>query len=258
MSYEFILAEKQGVVGVITLNRPKSLNAVCEGMVKEIALQLNEFDLDEEIGAVVITGSDKAFAAGADIPELINKGLSEVYLDNYMVTDWNKITNFRKPLIAAVAGYALGIGCELALVCDFIIAADNAKFGQPEVSIGMIPGFGGTQRLTKLIGKSKAMEMILTGRSIDADEAERAGMISRIVPLAELMTDALKSAEKIALFSRPNVLMAKEAVKKADEMSVSDGLAFEKALFCAGFGTEDHFEGLAAFMEKRPPAFGNK
>ena len=258
MSYEFILAEKQGVVGVITLNRPKSLNAVCEGLIKELVYQLEEYDADDEVGAIIITGSEKAFAAGADIAEIVNKGYSDVYLEDFIAKDFAKISQIRKPVIAGVAGYALGIGCELAMACDFIIAADNAKFGQPEITLGLMPGFGGTQRLTRLIGKAKAMEMILTGRSIDAEEAEKAGLVSRVVPLAELYNDVYKTAEKIAFMSRPIVMMAKEAVNKALETPLNAGLVLEKHLYQAGFGTEDHFEGMAAFMEKRPPVFGNR
>lgn len=258
MSYEFILAEKRETIGIITINRPKSLNAICEGLVKELAAQLNEYETDNDIGAIVITGNEKAFAAGFDIAEIANKSFADIYLENYMGNDWEKISRCRKPIIAAVAGYAFGCGCELAMMCDFIIAADNAKFGQPEITMGLIPSLGGTQRLTKLIGKPKAMEMILTGRSIDADEAEKAGLVSRVVPLSELMNDAIKTAEKIASMSHPITVMAKESINKAYETHLAEGLSFEKTLFYSSFGTEDHFEGMSAFIEKRQPVFGNK
>lgn len=258
MAYEFIVSEKRGSIGVITLNRPKALNALCEQMVKELAEQVEAFNADEEVGAIIITGNEKSFAAGADVTEMVGKTFSDVYLYDNFQKNWNIISDARKPIIAAVAGYALGVGCELALMCDFIIAADNAKFGQPEITLGMIPGFGGTQRLTRIIGKAKTMEMILTGRSLSADEAEKAGIVSRVVPLAELINDTVRTAERIAVMSRPAVIAAKESIKNALEAPLNEGIKFEHRLFNACFATEDHTEGLNAFIEKRQPQFGNR
>ncbi|MBP5858052.1 enoyl-CoA hydratase [Marivibrio halodurans] len=258
MSYEMILSEKRGPVGLITLNRPKALNALCAQLIEELGHALDEIEADEEIGAVVITGSEKAFAAGADIKEMQSKSFMDVYLHDFITKGWERVSTCRKPIIAAVSGYALGGGCEVAMMCDFIIAADTAKFGQPEITIGTIPGSGGTQRLTRFVGKSKAMEMCLTGRLMNAEEAERSGLVSRIVPADELVEDAVKTATKIAELSRPAVFMAKEAVNKAYETTLAEGVKFERRLFHATFATEDQKEGMAAFGEKRTPHWKNR
>lgn len=255
MAYENITAEKKGKVGVVTLNRPKALNALSSPLIRELAKALDDFEADTEIGCIVITGSEKAFAAGADIKEMQPKTYMDVYKEDFITVDWGRVAECRKPVIAAVAGYALGGGCEVAMMCDFIIAADNAKFGQPEITIGTIPGSGGTQRLTRFVGKSKAMEMCLTGRMMDAEEAERAGLVSRIVPLANLMDDVMKTAETIANLSLPSVLMAKESVNRAYETTLEEGVRFERRLFHSTFSTEDQKEGMAAFIEKRRPSF---
>jgi enoyl-CoA hydratase len=255
MAYENITAEKKGKVGVITLNRPKALNALSTPLIREMAEALDGYEADDEIGCIVITGSEKAFAAGADIKEMQPKTYMDVYKEDFITVDWGRIAECRKPVIAAVAGYALGGGCEIAMMCDFIIAADNAKFGQPEITIGTIPGSGGTQRLTRFVGKSKAMEMCLTGRMMDAEEAERSGLVSRIVPLADLMDDVMKTAETIADLSRPSVLMTKESVNRSYETTLAEGIRFERRLFHSTFSTEDQKEGMAAFIEKRRPSF---
>ncbi|MDJ0683964.1 MAG: enoyl-CoA hydratase [Alphaproteobacteria bacterium] len=258
MAYENIIVELRGPVGLITLNRPKALNALCAALIDELGAALDDMEANEEIGAVVLTGSEKAFAAGADIKEMADKSFMDVYLHDFITKGWERVTVCRKPIVAAVGGYALGGGCELAMMCDFIIAGDTAKFGQPEITIGTIPGAGGTQRLTRFVGKSKAMEMCLTGRLMDAQEAERAGLVSRIVPAADLVEDAVKTAEKIAGLSRPIVLMAKEAVDKAYETTLGEGVKFERRLFHATFATSDQKEGMAAFIEKRAPKFENR
>jgi len=258
MAYENILVETHGPVGLIRLNRPKALNALCDALVTELGAALELFESDDTIGAVVLTGSEKAFAAGADIKEMADLNYTDVYLSDLITKKWQRAASCRKPIIAAVAGFALGGGCELAMMCDFILAADTAKFGLPEVTIGTIPGAGGTQRLTRLIGKSKAMEMCLTGRMMDATEAERTGLISRVVPAAELVEEALKTATKIAGLSRPVVLMAKEAVNRAYETTLSEGILFERRSFHATFALEDRKEGMAAFAEKRRPSFKNR
>ena len=257
MAYETIIVETRGRVGLIALDRPKALNALNAALIEELAHALGAFEADDDIGAIVITGSDKAFAAGADIKEMADKSFIDAYLDNF-ISRWERVTTIRKPVIAAVAGYALGGGCELALMCDFIIAGDNAKFGQPEITIGTIPGAGGTQRLTRLVGKSKAMEMVLTGRTMDAEEAERSGLVSRIVPVGDLVEEAVKVAERIASMSRPSVLMAKESVGRAYETTLAEGVRFERRLFHATFSTVDQKEGMAAFIEKRQPDFTNR
>ena len=255
MNFENIIVERKGAVGVITLSRPKALNALSAKLTEELQSALIELDADVEIGCLIITGSEKAFAAGADIKEMQSKTYMDAYLDDFITIAWEHISKIRKPIIAAVSGYALGGGCEIAMMCDFIIAADNAKFGQPEITIGTIPGAGGTQRLTRFVGKSKAMEMCLTGRMMDAEEAERSGLVSRVVPLSELMDEALKVASRIGELSRPSVLMAKESVNKAYEMTLSEGVKFERRLFHSTFATEDQKEGMAAFSEKRKPNF---
>jgi enoyl-CoA hydratase len=258
MSYENIIVSTTGAVGVITLNRPKALNALNAALMRELGEALDAFDADDAIGAVVLTGSDRAFAAGADIKEMKDKSFMDCYLDDFLTVKWEKASLCRKPLIAAVAGLALGGGCELAMMCDFIIAADTAEFGQPEIMIAAIPGLGGTQRLTRAVGKAKAMEMNLTGRRMKADEAERAGLVSRVVPAAELVDDAVKTAQKIASMSRPMALMIKEAVNRAFEVPLGEGLRFERRLFHSIFATLDQKEGMNAFAEKRKPVFQNR
>ena len=257
MAYNHIEVETKGHVGLIRLNRPKALNALCAELMAEVAAVLDEFEADENIGCMVLTGSDRAFAAGADIKEMADRQYPDLYNEDFLST-YERVSTCRKPVIAAVAGYALGGGCELAMMCDFIIAADSAKFGQPEITIGTIPGIGGTQRLTRLVGKSKAMEMCLTGRMMDAEEAERAGLVSRIVPAAELVDEALKAADAIAKMSRPIVLMAKESVNRAYESTLAEGVRFERRLFQSTFAFEDQKEGMAAFVEKRQPSFKHR
>ncbi len=255
MTYETIILEKKDAVAVITLNRPAVLNALSDQLVHELGNALNACEKDDAIGAVIITGSEKAFAAGADIGEMKDKTFTQAYLEDFITNGWESITTCRKPIIAAVSGFALGGGCEVAMMCDFILAADNAKFGQPEITLGIIPGAGGTQRLTRAVGKAKAMEMILTGRMIHAEEAERAGLVARVVPLAELQAEALKAAAKIASLGRVAVFAAKECVNKAFETTLAEGVKFERRLFHATFATEDQKEGMAAFVEKRPAVF---
>ncbi len=256
MAYETIIAETRGKVGLITLNRPKALNALNSQVLADILEAVKAFEADASIGAVVITGSEKAFAAGADIKEMQTKTYVEAFMQDFFV-GWEELTRARKPVIAAVAGYALGGGCELAMMCDFIIAADNAKFGQPEITLGVMPGMGGSQRLTRFVGKSKAMDMVLTGRMMDAAEAERCGLVSRIVPTAELLDEALKAATKIADFSLPAVMMAKEAVNRSYETTLAEGLRFERRVFHSMFALDDQKEGMAAFAEKRKANFSN-
>ncbi len=255
MAYEMILVETRGKVGLVTLNRPKALNALCDQLMEELGQVLRSFDADPAIGAIVLTGSEKAFAAGADIKEMKDRSFPAIYFDDFIGQRWETVLTIRKPVIAAVAGFALGGGCELAMMCDLIIAGDNAKFGQPEINLGVIPGAGGTQRLTRAIGKSKAMEMILTGRMMDAAEAERSNLVCRVVPVAELLPEAMKIAEKIASLSAPSVAMAKEAVNAAYETTLREGIRFERRLFHSLFATRDQKEGMAAFAEKRPPSF---
>ena len=258
MAYENIEVETQGHVGIVRLNRPKALNALCDALVGELGLALDDFEADDNIGCVVITGSEKAFAAGADIKEMASKSYMDAYLGNFITDGWERVTTCRKPVIAAVAGYALGGGCELAMMCDFIIAADTAKFGQPEITIGTIPGAGGTQRLTRFVGKSKAMEMVLTGRMMGAEEAERSGLVSRVVAADDLMDEAMKVAGAICDLSRPVVMLAKEAVNRAYETTLSEGVRFERRIFHSTFATEDQKEGMAAFVEKRQASFKHR
>ena len=258
MAYENILVERKGGVGIVTLDRPQAMNALNAALVAELEAALDALEADDDIGCIVITGNAKAFAAGADIKEMQPKTYMDVYLEDFITVGWERVSRVRKPVIAAVAGYALGGGCEMAMMCDFIIAADNARFGQPEITIGTIPGAGGTQRLTRFVGKSKAMEMVLTGRTMDAKEAERAGLVSRVVPLDELMDEAMKVAEKIVKLSRPAVLMAKESVNRAYETTLAEGVRFERRVFHSSFATEDRGEGMAAFIEKREPQFKNR
>ena len=255
MAYETIAVDISGAVGLITLNRPKALNALNTQMVQEMGRALDELEADAAIGAIVITGNEKAFAAGADIKEMKDKTFVEVYTEDFITKDWERIAKCRKPVIAAVAGYALGGGCEIALMCDFILAADTARFGQPEVTLGIPPGAGGTQRLTRIIGKAKAMEMCLTGRMMDAAEAERSGLVSRIVPADQLIEEAVRVAEQIARLSRPVVFMVKEAVQRSYETTLSEGIRFERRLFHSAFALEDQKEGMTAFSEKRTARF---
>ena len=261
MAYETILVERRGQdgagVGLVTLNRPQALNALNTKLVAELNKALDAFEKDKTIGCVVITGSEKAFAAGADIKEMGKKRYPQTYLDDFL-TSWDKVADRRKPIIAAVAGFALGGGCELAMMCDFIIAADNAKFGQPEIRLGILPGAGGTQRLTRAVGKAKAMELCLTGRMMDAAEAERAGLVSRVVPAGTLLDEALKAATAIAGLSLPAVMLTKECVNRADETTLAEGIRFERRVFHSLFGLADQREGMAAFVEKRAPKFRNR
>jgi enoyl-CoA hydratase len=258
MAYENILVETSGRVGIIRLNRPKALNALCDALVREMGQALDAFETDANIGAVVLTGSDKAFAAGADIKEMQSRTYMEAYLQDFITSGWERITTFRKPIIAAVAGFALGGGCEVAMMCDFIIAAENAKFGQPEVNLGVMPGAGGTQRLTRFVGKSKAMDLCLTGRMMDAAEAERSGLVSRVVPADKLMEEAMKAAQTIATKSLPSTMMIKESINRAYETTLAEGVRFERRLFHSSFATEDQKEGMAAFVEKRPANFKHR
>jgi enoyl-CoA hydratase len=256
MTYENLLVEIHGAVGLIRLNRPQALNALNAALIAELGQALGQFDQDPKIGAIVITGSEKAFAAGADIKEMASKSYMEAYLGDFLAS-WDRVAQQRKPVIAAVAGFALGGGCELALMCDFIIAAETAKFGQPEIQLGVMPGAGGTQRLARYIGKAKAMDLILTARMMDAAEAERAGLVARVVPQDRLLDEALAAAKKIASFSQPIAMMAKEAVNRAFETTLAEGIRFERRLFHAMFATADQKEGMAAFVEKRKPQFRN-
>ena len=257
MAYENIIVETRGKVGLIRLNRPQALNALNRALMTDLTHALNAFEADPNVGCIVITGSDKAFAAGADIKEMAEKTFAEAYLGDF-AANWDRAATVRKPVIAAVAGFALGGGCELAMQCDILIAADNAKFGQPEIKLGVIPGIGGTQRFTRAVGKAKAMDIMLTGRMMDVNEAERAGLVARIVPLANLLDEAIKTAETIASMSLPSVLAAKEAVNVAFETSLAEGVRFERRVFHAMFATADQKEGMAAFIAKRPAKFENK
>jgi enoyl-CoA hydratase len=257
MALETVLFEKKGKVGLITLNRPKALNALNAQLISELNQVLDECEADETIGAMVLTGSEKAFAAGADIKEMKDKSFADVALNDF-IAPWERLSRCRKPVIAAVSGYALGGGCEIAMMCDFIIASETARFGQPEIMLGVIPGSGGTQRLARSVGKSKAMDLCLTGRHMDAAEAERSGLVSRVVPVADLLSEALKAAEKIASYSLPAVVMAKEAVNRAFESTLTEGVRFERRIFHSLFATEDQKEGMAAFAEKRAPQFKHR
>jgi enoyl-CoA hydratase len=262
MTNEYILVDTRGEgprrTGLITLNRPKQLNALNDGLMDELGAALKAFDADEGIGCIVITGSEKAFAAGADIGAMAGFSFMDAYKGDYITRNWEHIRSVRKPVIAAVAGFALGGGCELAMMCDFIIAADTARFGQPEIKLGVIPGAGGTQRLPRAIGKAKAMDMVLTSRMMDAAEAERAGLVSRVVPADKLLDEALAAAEAINGFSGPSVMLAKECVNRAFEGGLSDGVSYERRVFHALFATEDQKEGMDAFVNKRKPAFKHR
>ena len=252
---EMILVETHGAVGLIRLNRPKALNALCDQLMRELGAALRAFDGDDAIGAIVLTGSERAFAAGADIKEMLGRTYPDVYLNDFIGAHWEAVLGVRKPVIAAVAGFALGGGCELAMMCDFIVAADTAKFGQPEINLGVMPGAGGSQRLTRAVGKSKAMDMILTARMMDAAEAERANLVSRVFPADQLIAEALKIGVQLAALSPIAVAMAKEAVNRAFEVNLNEGVRFERRLFLSMFGTPDQQEGMAAFAEKRKPNF---
>jgi enoyl-CoA hydratase len=257
MTYQNILVETQGRVGIIRLNRPQALNALNKALIAELTQAIEAFDADEKIGCMLITGNDKAFAAGADIKEMADKPFIDAYLGDF-VSNWNVAARARKPIVAAVAGFALGGGCELAMQCDIVIAADTAKFGQPEIKLGVIPGIGGTQRLARAVGKAKAMDLILTGRMMDAAEAEKSGLVARLVSPEKLMDEAMKVAETIANMSLPSVLAGKEAVNRAFEGGLSEGMAFERRIFHSLFATEDQKEGMKAFIEKRTPKWKNK
>src|ERR1041384_5154025 len=258
MTYQHILASTEGAIGIITLNRPKALNALNAELLTELVGVLEEWDRDDAVRCIILTGSDRAFAAGADIKEMAPQSYMDMFKSNFFAEANDRIVAIRKPIIAAVAGYALGGGCELAMLCDFIIAADTAKFGQPEINLGVMPGIGGTQRLTRFVGKSKAMEMCLTGRNMDAAEAERAGLVSRVVPAGELMAEAKKTAQKVAEQSLPIVMLTKETVNRAYETTLSEGVRFERRVFHSMFATADQKEGMAAFSEKRKPKFGDQ
>jgi len=257
MSYENIVVETKGRVGIIRLNRPQALNALNKALIADLTQAIDAYDRDDAIGCMLLTGSEKAFAAGADIKEMVDKTFIEAFVGDFCA-GWDRTARARKPIVAAVSGFALGGGCELAMMCDFIIAADTAKFGQPEIKLGVIPGIGGTQRLTRAIGKAKAMDLVLTGRNMDAAEAERAGLVSRVVPAASLMDEALKAAETIANMSLPSVLAGKESVNAAFETSLAEGIRFERRIFHSLFATDDQKEGMKAFVEKRKPDWKNK
>jgi enoyl-CoA hydratase len=257
MPYEMLNVEKRGRVGLVTLNRPKALNALCDALIDELNLALDDFEADEAIRVIVLTGSERAFAAGADIKEMQGRTFVDVYRSDF-ISRWERLSRCRKPTIAAVGGVALGGGCEIAMMCDIIIAAENARFGQPEITLGILPGAGGTQRLTRAVGKAKAMDLVLTGRMMDAAEADRSGLVARVVPAAQLLEEAIKLAERIAGMSVPVTLMAKESVNRAFETTLSEGIRFERRVFHSLFATEDQKEGMAAFLEKRPPAFQDR
>jgi enoyl-CoA hydratase len=258
MTYSNIVVETRGRVGLITLNRPKQLNALNDALMDELQDALNVFDRDEAIGAIVLTGSERAFAAGADVSAMKDWSYMDVYKTDFITRNWERLRSVRKPVIAAVAGVALGGGCELAMMCDIVIAAENAKFGQPEIKLGIIPGAGGTQRLPRAIGKSKAMDLVLTGRMMDAQEAERAGLVARIVPADKLLDEAIAAANTICEYSLPAVMMAKESVNRAYESSLAEGILFERRAFHSLFATEDQKEGMLAFLDKRKPTFRNR
>ena len=258
MSYENILVETRSRVGLVTLNRPKQLNALNDRLMDELGAALRAFDADDGIGAIVITGNEKAFAAGADIAAMAGWSYMDVFRSEYITRNWETLRRIRKPVVAAVAGYALGGGCELAMMCDIVIAADTAKFGQPEIRLGVIPGAGGTQRLPRAVSKAKAMDLCLTARTMDAEEAERAGLVSRVVPAERLLDEALEAATTIAGFSLPALMMAKEAINRAYETPLAEGVLFERRLFHSLFATEDQKEGMAAFVEKRKPQFRHR
>lgn len=251
MKYENIHTSVKDAVGIVTLNRPEVLNALSHDMMSELADAVEAFENDDDIGAILVTGNDKAFAAGADISEMVEKTSVDMYMSDHFASQWEKVTSCRKPIIAAVAGHALGGGCELAMMCDVVVCADNARFGQPEIKLGVLPGIGGTQRLVRAVGKAKAMDMCLSGRTMDADEAERSGLVSRVFPADTMLVEAMKLAAQIAGMSRPALFMVKESINRAYETTLSEGLRFERRLFHAAFATDDQSEGMRAFLEKR-------
>lgn len=257
MAYEHIITETRGKVGLITLNRPKVLNALSSAVMDELGAAIDTYEEDSDIGAIVITGNEKAFAAGADISQMKDNTFADAYMSNFISRNWERVAECRKPVIAAVAGYALGGGCELAMMCDFIVAGDNAQFGQPEILLGIIPGAGGTQRLTRAVGKSKAMDMCLTGRRMDAEEAERSGLVSRVFPVDELVDKTVEIAQGIAEFSQIAASMVTETVDRAYELTLAEGILYERRAFHAMFSTKDQKEGMAAFVEKRKPTWQN-
>ena len=257
MAYEHIITETRGKVGLITLNRPKVLNALSSAVMDELGAAIDTYEEDSDIGAIVITGNEKAFAAGADISQMKDNTFADAYMSNFISRNWERVAECRKPVIAAVAGYALGGGCELAMMCDFIVAGDNAQFGQPEILLGIIPGAGGTQRLTRAVGKSKAMDMCLTGRRMDAEEAERSGLVSRVFPVDELVDKSVEIAQGIAEFSQIAASMVTETVDRAYELTLAEGILYERRAFHAMFSTNDQKEGMAAFVEKRKPTWQN-
>jgi enoyl-CoA hydratase len=257
-SYLNILVERRGAVGIVTLNRPQALNALNAALIAELGAALDDFEADPAIGAIVLTGGEKAFAAGADVKEMAAKTYPEIYLDDFITRGWERVGQCRKPVVAAVAGFALGGGCEIAMMCDIVIAAEGARFGQPEITLGTMPGAGGTQRLARFVGKAKAMDLCLTGRMMDAAEAERSGLVSRVVPAANLLGEAVTIAQRIADMPQPIAMMVKEAVNRAYETGLAEGVRFERRLFHATFATEDQKEGMAAFIEKRKPVFRNR
>ena len=256
--YQNVLVERRGAVGIVTLNRPTALNALNAALISELAAALDEFEDDAGIGAIILTGNEKAFAAGADVKEMMAKTYPEIYCEDFITRGWERVAQCRKPVIAAVAGFALGGGCEIAMMCDIVIAADTARFGQPEINLGTIPGAGGTQRLTRFVGKAKAMEMCLTGRMMDAAEAERSGLVSRVIPAAELLADALKTAETIASMSLPITMMTKESINRSYETTLTEGIRFERRVFHSMFATTDQKEGMKAFVDKRKAVFRHR
>jgi enoyl-CoA hydratase len=256
--FQNLLVERRGAVGLVTLNRPQALNALNAALIAELTAALDDFEADPTIGAIVLTGTDKAFAAGADVKEMVGKTYPEVFMEDFITRGWERVAQCRKPIVAAVAGFALGGGCEIALMCDIVVAADTARFGQPEIRLGTMPGAGGTQRLARFVGKAKAMDLCLTGRMMDAAEAERAGLVSRVVPAVDVVAEATRIAEHISAMSRPVAMMVKEAVNRAYETTLAEGVRFERRVFHATFGTADQKEGMAAFIEKRPPVFRNR
>jgi enoyl-CoA hydratase len=256
--FQNIRVERRGAVGIVTLDRPQALNALNAALIGELAVAIDEFEADDALGAIVVTGNERAFAAGADVKEMAGKTYPQTYLDDFITKGWERVAQCRKPVVAAVAGFALGGGCEIAMMCDIVVAADTARFGQPEITLGTIPGAGGTQRLARFIGKAKAMDLCLTGRMMDAAEAERAGLVSRVVPAADLLAEAIKIAERICEMSRPVAMMVKESVNRAFETSLAEGVRFERRVFHATFALDDRKEGMAAFIDKRKPDFRNR